>query len=114
MKTLALSLCIACLPLFPQDRSAQLLRLNEQLRQGVQIAKAISANQPFQLPDMVLGTSVKVTATKFLADDGYVLRLGGVEVITGNLIVQADELAYNWATREIEPIGNVRLKPSQQ
>jgi hypothetical protein len=113
MKLLALSLCIACLPLFPQDRTA-LLRANEQARQGVQIAKAISENQPFQLPDMVLGTSVKVTAKKFLADDGYVLRLGGVELTTDSLTVQADEMAYTWATREIEPLGNVHLKPAQK
>jgi lipopolysaccharide assembly outer membrane protein LptD (OstA) len=114
MKLLTLSLCIACLPLFPQDREARALRANEQTRQSFQIAKSIFKHQPFQLPEMALGTSVKVTAMKFLAYDGYVLRLGGVELTTDTLTVQADELTYTFATGEIEPLGNVRLKPARQ
>ena len=71
-------------------------------------------NQPFQLPDMALDTPVKVKAKTFLGDDGYTLLLGGVEVTSDSLTVRADQLTYKWATGEIEPLGNVRLKPAQK
>src|SRR5436305_1130994 len=37
-------------------------------------------NTPLQLPAKALGGSVKVTITNWLGDDGYVLRLSGVEL----------------------------------
>jgi len=115
MKLLTFALLLAALPLLPQERPrVSLERAFDQSLQAQQIAVAIRANQPFELPDMVLGTAAKVTATQWISDDGYVLKLSGVEIRTDKLIVQADQLSFRWATGEIEPSGNVRVKAVQK
>ena len=114
MKALIVSLCIACLSAIGQDRaeSERLLRANIRLARLQTMSQAISKHQPIQFPGIVsVRPTVSVTATEILSDDETILRLGGVEIRTDSLIVQADELRLHWDTGEIEPVGNVRLKP---
>ena len=121
MKLLIASLGIVCAVAFAQDlsrtipdraqaeRDMQKLRLETRLR----IMKdAISQHQAFQLRP--LGPKASVTAAGSIGDDGQILRLADVEIRTDSLIVQADEIRLHWDTGEIEPVGNVRVKPIPQ
>jgi hypothetical protein len=119
LKLLAMVMCIACVAAFGQDQpTAQqrpqaqldaLYRAQVHLRYSQEVVRAISRHEPIQLPDAPLGPKASITAMTFKSDDGYILRLRGVEIRTDSLILQADALAYMWATGEIEPSGNVRL-----
>jgi len=117
MRLLMVSLCVACIPAFSQSRESQdeiHLRVLNQVRESVEIARSIAAHQSFQLPASALGPTAMVRAREFVKTDGYTVRLKGVEVITDSIIVYADELTYWWATGAVEPSGNVRLRPIPQ
>jgi tetratricopeptide (TPR) repeat protein len=92
------SLSLYCLPpgIF-QDRSKFRVFLERDI-----VTQSIALHQPIQLPSF---PKASITTSTFKSDDGYDLRLTGVEIRTEGLIVQADELAYTWATGEIEPSG---------
>jgi len=115
MKRLAFVLLLVALPLLPQDQSeVDLMRAAQQVLQGGEIKVAIAYKASFHLPDSALGTDVKVTAERWISNDGYELKLSGVVIKSDKLIVQADQLSYRWATGEIEPSGNVRVKAIQK
>jgi len=105
-------LSIMCVPAFAQDRAAiqQELRLRQQSLYVRTIAGQISLHQPILLPGTPLGPKVTITVTDIKGDDGYTLQLGGIEISTDSLAVQADELHFRWATGEVELNGNVHLK----
>jgi lipopolysaccharide assembly outer membrane protein LptD (OstA) len=76
--------------------------------QHYQIVKAIDAGQLFQMP----GNSSMVKATGFKLDNGRfrTFTLTGIEITTGDMVMVADELVYDWDTRQIELRGNVHPK----
>jgi len=113
MKLLVLTICFACLPTFGQQSFTfgQFLREQDQLRQSRQIAAAIDEHRPFSLPDNRLWLAEAKATAAGIKDDGTVLTLTGVEIKTSNLSVTADEVIYDWASRQIELRGNVLLNP---
>ena len=105
-----------CASLFGQDRvDEQRGRLARQLAQEKVIVQAMIQHQPIHLPGTPLGPNVRITALNIREDKGAnYLRLGAVEIRDNNLIIQAQELSYSWATGEVELIGKVRVKPIPQ
>jgi lipopolysaccharide assembly outer membrane protein LptD (OstA) len=83
-----------------------------QIRQAVKIKTAIARHRSFELPEAPLGPGVSVTASA-LSDDGYAMTLTGVEIVSRGLVVKADELVYEWASRRVEARGNVQLTAPQ-
>lgn len=79
-----------------------------QIRQTIRIKTAIALHRSFELPDAALGPGVSLTASD-LADDGHALRLTGVEIVSNGVILRADQLVYDWASRRIEARGTVQL-----
>ena len=121
MNVLIASLCIVCASAFAQDVPRTILDRAQVERDMQRMALearwrtmmyAIAQHESFQLAE--LGPKVRVTATGFIGNDGSILRLAGVEIRTDSLIVQADEIRLHWDTGEIEPVGNVRVKPIPQ
>ena len=118
MRLLIAILCILSVPAFAQDGALlqQKLRLVQQSLVVRLIVGQISRHQPILLPQEFsrerpsLGTEVTITATDIKGDDGDILQLVGIEISTGGLVMQADELHFHWATDEIELKGNVHLK----
>jgi lipopolysaccharide assembly outer membrane protein LptD (OstA) len=129
MKLVAMAMCLACLPAVGQDTlrgqdtmqgqntmqgkmgpPGLMLRRAETLSQ---ISKSIEQHQSFQLPENSLGSNVAATATGVVRN-GDTLKLTGVEITTGNIVVTADEVIYYWDTRQIEARGSVRIKSATQ
>ena len=102
MRLFVAILCIVCTPAFTQDLSAEQIHRDLRLRvQALRIrvmALAISRHQPILLPQgfrsqhPLPGTNVTITATDIKGDDGEILQLGGTDVRTGGVVMQADEL----------------------
>ena len=114
MNRVAIAMCLACLSAFSQEASqgkmgppGVMLRRADSLDQ---IARAIDRHQSFRLPDNSFGSTVTATATGVMRN-GDALVLIGVEITTSSIVVTADEAIYDWDTRQIEPRGNVRLRP---
>ena len=117
MKSVAMAMCLACLPAFGQDTlqgkmgpPGVMLRRAETLDQ---ISKAIEQHRPFQLPENSLGSNVAATATGVVRY-GDTLKLTGVEITTSNIVVTADEVVYDWDAHQIEARGSVRIKSATQ
>ena len=122
--------CIVCLPIVGQNvcRFAPALapestaqgrpeihiagctaRQEEQIRETLRIATAIKYNRPFRLPDTANGSKLTAKATA-IRNDAHTFALTTVEITTDDLVITADEIIYDWDTRELTPKGNVRLK----
>lgn len=122
MRFLTIGLCIACIPVFSQVRDAQAQEVGlrsiskdeilGRFARSVRIQQHIAMHQPIQLPS--LGSKASIVATGFKSYDGHVLRLVGIEVTTDNVILQSDELTYDWDSGDLELTGNVRLKAVPQ
>ena len=112
MKLTTMSLCIVCVTAFGQDSlDEQRARLARQIAQEKVMAHAIIQHQPIQLPGAPLGPNARSTALGIRKDEGAnFLRLVGVEIRDNNLIIQAQELSYSWATGEVELTGKVHVK----
>lgn len=113
MKLLAMGIFLVCVPTYAQDVLPKAtLRPFERLKQRQKIEIAIAAHRSFKMPDDSLSPMVTAMATG-IKDDGHVLTLTGVEITINNVVMTADELIYDWDTHQIEPRGNVHLKPIQ-
>jgi lipopolysaccharide assembly outer membrane protein LptD (OstA) len=117
MKLLAMAMCIVCFPAFGQDLSTleqqrTMERLLLPLARRTQteiIERAIGLHQAFWMTDAYLG-SIVMTATG-VKDEGDMLTLTGVEFKTNSVAVTADQVIYDRTTHQIEPRGNVHIKP---
>jgi lipopolysaccharide assembly outer membrane protein LptD (OstA) len=94
---------IACLPVFPQDQPTAVPA------PGFKVFR-ISGGYRVSVDN---GREVEVLAASIEAVNAMrVVRVkGDVEMKINGLEVRADELDYHWETGEIEPLGNVHLKP---
>lgn len=101
MKLLTLGLAlIACLSTFAQDQPARhnytIFRIRDGFRVVVDNDRVLEA------------TAKSIEDVKPLP----VVRLkGNVEITIDGVELQADEVDYHWDTGELEPYGNVHLKP---
>ena len=134
MKLLAAGLCLTLLPLVGQDNEQAASRrmavtetlsfLEEQAalaqqqaadaaKRAADIAQSLErAKQAVALEAARENWFPGVTAQS-IQRDGTVLHLkGGVKIIQERIIVTADEAEYHTDTGEIEPRGNVRIRPS--
>jgi hypothetical protein len=91
-----------------EARRRALVVVGQQAQDEV-IQRAINLHQPFWLSDKFLGAMV-ITATG-MNDDGRALTLTGVELKTSSVVVTADEVICDRTTGQIEPRGNVHIKP---
>jgi lipopolysaccharide assembly outer membrane protein LptD (OstA) len=64
-----------------------------------------------RLTGTLLDERFAVTATKIDRLQDFVRLTGSVEVTVSGVKLQADEVDIHFDTGEIEPRGNVRLKP---
>jgi hypothetical protein len=105
-----------CASVFGQDPlNEQRARSARHMAQEKVMAHAIIQHQPIQLPGVPLGPNARITALNIRKDEGAnFLRLGSVEIRDNNLIIQAQDLSYSWATGEVELTGKVRVKPAPQ
>jgi lipopolysaccharide assembly outer membrane protein LptD (OstA) len=93
---------VACLPLFPQDQPTA-------LPQNFQVFR-ISGGYRVVAEDgrFVNAIAAAIEAVKPLR----VVRLkGDVEITINGVELRADEVDCHWDTGELEPLGNVHLKP---
>ncbi|HWZ33243.1 MAG TPA: hypothetical protein VNX18_18000 [Bryobacteraceae bacterium] len=96
---------IACLPLFPQDRPAAIpqgftvFRIRDGFRVSADGGRTVDA----------IATSIEAL------NPSHVVRLkGGVAITINGMELRADEVDYHWDTGELEPYGNVHVKPPAQ
>jgi lipopolysaccharide assembly outer membrane protein LptD (OstA) len=103
MKSVLLGIAlIACLPVFAQDQLA-IKFLAFKTSTGVRISGTLH-DEP------LVGTATSIQGDGAL----HVARLkGNVEISINGMKLQADEVDLHWDSGEIEPRGNVRLKPLQ-
>jgi lipopolysaccharide assembly outer membrane protein LptD (OstA) len=107
MKRLIVSIALlACLPVFAQDQSPRIPRNNST------IYRVKGGYHVIGFEDQL---SVTSTNLELIARDPCVIRLtGDVQVTTKGVTLQADEADYHCSSGEIEPRGNVVLKPFAQ
>ncbi len=117
MKLLAIAMFIVFVPVFGQDASADreqrlaaALRAIDRQAQHLMMERAVALHETFWLSDTFLG-AMAITATGFKDDGGDTFTLTGVEVKASNVIVTAEEVIYDRTTHQIEPRGNVHLRP---
>jgi lipopolysaccharide assembly outer membrane protein LptD (OstA) len=97
---------LACLPVFAQDQSARVPR------NDFTIYHVRGSYHIIGFEDQL---SVTSTNLEGITHTLCLLRLtGNVEVTTKGVALQADEADYHCGTGEIEPRGNVVLKPFVQ
>ena len=105
MKLIAVSLCVFCGVVFSQD-ATQVATPQEK-----EIVDMIVRHEPIRLPGAPLGSNAQITALGLKKDaSGIFIKLVGVKITTADLLIEADELSYPWATGYIELSGRVRVK----
>jgi lipopolysaccharide assembly outer membrane protein LptD (OstA) len=105
MKLLMLGIAlIACLSVFAQDQptaghSFEVFRIRDGFRVVVDNARVLEA----------IARSIETVKTS-----DVVRFKGNVEITIDGVELRADEVDYHWATDELEPLGNVHVKPVAQ
>jgi len=93
---------IACFPVFAQD-------------QPVMNFKAFKTSAGIRISGTLHDEPLVGTASSIQGDNALHLAQlkGNVEITVNGMKLQADEVDLHWDTGEIEPHGNVHLKPLQ-
>jgi lipopolysaccharide assembly outer membrane protein LptD (OstA) len=107
MKRLILTVAVlACLPVFAQDQSRRVPS------NDTHIYRIKNSYRIVGFEDQLVVTS---TNLEWIDHNSGLIRLtGNVELRTKGIILEADEADYHLGTGEIEPRGNVALKPFAQ
>jgi len=107
MKRLIVSIALlACLPVFAQDQSPRIPRNDFTIYR---------VKDSYHIVGFENQLSVTSTNLEWISHTPCLLRLtGNVEMTTKGVTLQADEADYHCGTGEIEPRGNVVLKPFTQ
>jgi lipopolysaccharide assembly outer membrane protein LptD (OstA) len=109
MKPVALAMCLIASSAFAQDLPPATGGFRFEMVPPPSLAPAVpdSAGQPTLI---VTANSAEVDQ----ANRAIVRLKGDVQIESGGVIVKADEAVCNFATGEIEPLGNVRAKLIKQ
>ena len=91
---------LTCLPVFPQDKSTRHEYTLFRTRDGFRVV--VDSGSGFEVIAKSLEDLKPLPAVRFK---------GGVEITLNRMELRADEVDYHWDTGEIEPFGNVHLKP---
>jgi lipopolysaccharide assembly outer membrane protein LptD (OstA) len=105
LTTLGIAL-ITCIPLFPQNQPPS--------SAGQSVYTAFRTATGVRLTGTLLNEQFSLTAIKVDRLQDSVRLTGDVEVILKGIKLQADDVVIHFDTGEIEPSGNVRLKPIPQ